>query len=71
MRKPAFAYFYGLCILILFSLLTLLCGGYQISIAYCLFSFKLFSLAKPWLLERETTLQHDMAREICFQGWNF
>ena len=38
MRKPAFAYFYGLCILISFSLLTLLCGGYQISIAYCLFS---------------------------------
>ena len=39
MRKPAFAYFYGLCILISFSLLTLLCGGYQISIAYCIFSF--------------------------------
>ena len=37
MRKPAFAYFYGLCILISFSLLTITVRGYQISISYCLF----------------------------------
>ena len=49
MRKPAFAYFYDLCILISFSLLTITVRGYQISIAYCLFSFKLVSdrWAKP------------------------
>ena len=37
---------------------------------------KQFPYAKPWLLTRETTLQHDMARKIRFQfllveGWNF
>ena len=39
MRKPAFCIFlWGLCILISFFYWPLLCGGYQISIAYCLFS---------------------------------
>ena len=47
MRKPAFCIFCGLCILTSFSLLTVNVRGggggggegYQISIAYCLFSF--------------------------------
>ena len=53
MRKPDFAYFYGLCILISFSLLTITVRGYQISIAYCLFSF---SLSSP--MSREATVTH-------------
>ena len=38
MRKPIFFIFCGLCILASFSLLTVNVRGYQISIAYCLFS---------------------------------
>ena len=54
MRKPAFAYFYGLCILLSFSLLTITVRGgggmgYQISIAYCLFSFCHFCRKEPLL----------------------
>ena len=37
MRKPAFAYFYGLCILISFSLLTITVQG--VSNKHCLLPF--------------------------------
>ena len=49
---PAFCIFCGLCILTLFSLLTVnMRGGYQISIAYCLFSLKLVLCFALWLLD--------------------
>ena len=48
----------------MFQLLLYNFGGHILSYTYG--PFKLFPYAKPWALLRETTLQHDMARNICF-----
>ena len=58
MRKPAFCIFCGLCILTSFSFLTdNVRRGYQISIAYCLFSF--FSFMDSFVFKQQVLFRVD------------
>ena len=55
MRKPAFAYFYGLCILILFSLMTITVRG--VSNKQCLLPFSFFSCPSDLSLQSNCPFQ--------------
>ena len=63
MRKSAFAYFYGLCILISFSLLTITVRG--LSNKHCLLPFFIFDLINFILAGKED--MHDSLDEFEFR----